>query len=52
MSWVRAIPCDEVQNGPDEGYLLSEGVVDDKCQLTCDWHNWKFRLRDGACIEP
>lgn len=77
MSWVKAIPYHEVQNGPvvfkqapkqlavfnvsgdiyavdnrcpHEGYPLSEGVVDEQCQLTCNWHNWKFRLRDGACV--
>lgn len=34
---------------PHEGYPLVEGSVKD-CVLTCDWHNWKFDLRDGACL--
>jgi nitrite reductase/ring-hydroxylating ferredoxin subunit len=34
---------------PHEGYPLSEGTLKDG-QLTCDWHNWKFDLRDGACL--
>jgi nitrite reductase/ring-hydroxylating ferredoxin subunit len=77
MSWVKAIPCGEVQNGPavfkhppkqvavfqvagniyavdnrcpHEGYPLAEGRVDDNCVLTCNWHNWKFQLSDGACV--
>ena len=33
---------------PHEGYPLREGALDDGCTLTCDWHNWKFDLRDGA----
>jgi len=28
---------------------LSEGTLKDDV-LTCDWHNWKFNLRDGACV--
>jgi hypothetical protein len=35
---------------PHEGYPLSEGHVDDSCLLTCNWHNWKFQLRDGANV--
>lgn len=35
---------------PHEGYPLAEGSVDDNCVLTCNWHNWKFRLNDGECI--
>ena len=35
---------------PHEGYPLSEGNVDDACLLTCNWHNWKFQLRDGANV--
>jgi nitrite reductase/ring-hydroxylating ferredoxin subunit len=34
---------------PHEGYPLVEGTVKD-CVLTCDWHNWKFDLRSGACL--
>lgn len=35
---------------PHEGYPLIEGTVDEQCQLTCNWHNWKFRLSDGRCV--
>ena len=35
---------------PHEGYPLTQGHVDDNCVLTCNWHNWKFRLQDGKCI--
>lgn len=35
---------------PHEGYPLAEGSVDENCMLTCNWHNWKFRLQDGACV--
>ena len=35
---------------PHEGYPLAQGHVDDNCMLTCNWHNWKFRLQDGKCI--
>lgn len=35
---------------PHEGYPLAEGHVDDDCMLTCNWHNWKFRLQDGECV--
>jgi nitrite reductase/ring-hydroxylating ferredoxin subunit len=34
---------------PHMGYPLSMGSVRDG-KLTCDWHNWKFGLEDGACI--
>ena len=32
---------------PHEGYPLSEGDLDGDCVLTCNWHNWKFRLESG-----
>ena len=32
---------------PHEGYPLSTGRVADG-KLTCEWHNWKFRLSDGT----
>ncbi|HIG12820.1 MAG: Rieske (2Fe-2S) protein [bacterium] len=35
---------------PHEGYPLVQGYVKD-CVLTCAWHNFKFRLQDGACIK-
>jgi nitrite reductase/ring-hydroxylating ferredoxin subunit len=35
---------------PHEGYPLVQGEVKEKV-LTCAWHNFKFRLTDGACIK-
>jgi NAD(P)H-dependent nitrite reductase small subunit len=35
---------------PHEGYPLSTGSVKDGV-LTCEWHNWKFRLCDGVCVQ-
>ena len=32
---------------PHEGYPLRQGVLDENCQLTCNWHNWKFDLVTG-----
>ncbi|MEO2091127.1 MAG: Rieske (2Fe-2S) protein, partial [Gemmataceae bacterium] len=32
---------------PHEGYPLHQGVLK-QCVLTCNWHNWKFDLRDGS----
>jgi len=32
---------------PHEGYPLREGTLAEDCVLTCNWHNWKFDLRDG-----
>jgi nitrite reductase/ring-hydroxylating ferredoxin subunit len=34
---------------PHEGYALVRGDVREGV-LTCAWHNWKFRLGDGACL--
>ncbi|MEZ4237886.1 MAG: Rieske (2Fe-2S) protein [Myxococcota bacterium] len=34
---------------PHEGYPLSQGTVAG-CVLTCQYHNYKFDLRDGACL--
>lgn len=34
---------------PHEGYPLAQGYVKG-CLLTCAWHNFKFDLRDGACV--
>ena len=34
---------------PHEGYGLTQGVLDGNT-LTCAWHNWKFRVDDGACV--
>ena len=35
---------------PHEGYPFAAGDVTDDCVLTCNWHNWKFRLSDGECL--
>ena len=32
---------------PHEGYPLREGSLDERCILTCNWHNWKFDLQSG-----
>ena len=34
---------------PHEGYGLTQGELDGDL-LTCAWHNWKFRVDDGACV--
>lgn len=34
---------------PHEGYPLADGTIKDGV-LTCDWHNWKFDLKSGACL--
>ena len=36
---------------PHEGYPLAVGSVGEDCLLTCNWHNWKFRLTDGKCVK-
>lgn len=35
---------------PHEGYPLVQGEVKG-CTLTCQWHNFKFDLRNGACLK-
>ncbi len=35
---------------PHEGYGLTQGQLDGDL-LTCAWHNWKFRVTDGACVQ-
>ncbi len=39
---------------PHEGYPLIEGTLSEPepktCLLTCNWHNWKFDLDDGAVV--
>lgn len=35
---------------PHEGYPLSEGTLGEGCTLTCNWHNWKFRLDTGETL--
>lgn len=34
---------------PHQGYALVQGELKDGT-VTCHWHNWKFRMRDGACV--
>lgn len=34
---------------PHEGYGLVQGALDGEL-LTCEWHNWKFNVSDGACV--
>ncbi len=34
---------------PHEGYGLVQGALDGEL-LTCEWHNWKFDVRDGSCV--
>jgi nitrite reductase/ring-hydroxylating ferredoxin subunit len=34
---------------PHEGYALTRGELKGDV-LTCEWHNWKFRLDDGTCL--
>lgn len=41
----RVLACNN--RCPHEGYPLVEGSLGDGCVLTCNWHNWKFDLRDG-----
>ncbi len=35
---------------PHEGYGLTQGDLDGDL-VTCAWHNWKFRVTDGACVQ-
>ena len=34
---------------PHEGYGLTQGTLSGDL-LTCQWHNWKFRVSDGRCV--
>lgn len=34
---------------PHEGYGMTQGSLDGNV-ITCAWHNWKFRVDDGACV--
>lgn len=34
---------------PHQGYGLVTGALDDEL-VTCQWHNWKFDVRDGSCV--
>ena len=35
---------------PHEGYGLTQGELNDGV-VTCAWHNWKFRVTDGVCVQ-
>jgi nitrite reductase/ring-hydroxylating ferredoxin subunit len=35
---------------PHEGYGLTQGELDGDV-LTCAWHNWKYRVTDGECLQ-
>ena len=35
---------------PHEGYGLTQGDLDGDL-VTCAWHNWKFRVTDGVCVQ-
>jgi nitrite reductase/ring-hydroxylating ferredoxin subunit len=34
---------------PHQGYGLTQGDLTGEL-LTCEWHNWKFRVSDGRCV--
>ena len=34
---------------PHQGYGLVTGALDGEL-LTCQWHNWKFRVDTGECV--
>ena len=34
---------------PHQGYGLTTGSLDGEL-VTCQWHNWKFRVTDGTCV--
>jgi nitrite reductase/ring-hydroxylating ferredoxin subunit len=34
---------------PHQGYGLTQGELEGEL-VTCEWHNWKFRVTDGACV--
>ena len=34
---------------PHQGFGLTTGSLDGEL-VTCQWHNWKFRVSDGACV--
>ena len=34
---------------PHQGYGLAQGDLNGQL-LTCQWHNWKFRVDDGECV--
>jgi nitrite reductase/ring-hydroxylating ferredoxin subunit len=34
---------------PHQGYGMATGALDGEL-ITCQWHNWKFDVRDGSCV--
>ena len=46
--WSNGTPQACNNRCPHEGYPLSEGALDGAGVLTCQWHNWKFKLDTGA----
>jgi len=34
---------------PHQGFGMATGSLDGEL-LTCQWHNWKFRVSDGSCV--
>ncbi len=34
---------------PHQGYGLATGALDGEL-LTCQWHNWKYDVRNGSCV--
>ncbi|MEZ5230786.1 MAG: Rieske (2Fe-2S) protein [Acidimicrobiales bacterium] len=30
--------------------IASDGTTSDGAVVTCQWHNWKFRVADGVCV--
>jgi nitrite reductase/ring-hydroxylating ferredoxin subunit len=37
---------------PHEGYGLTQGYLSsDATTLTCAWHNWKFEVATGVCVQ-
>lgn len=34
---------------PHQGYGLATGALDGDL-VTCQWHNWKYRVTDGKCV--
>ncbi|MHA1525208.1 MAG: Rieske (2Fe-2S) protein [Alphaproteobacteria bacterium] len=35
---------------PHQGFPLSKGTWSQTCDLTCNWHNWKFDLDSGETL--
>ncbi len=46
--WSNGTPQACNNRCPHEGYPLSEGTLDGAGVLTCQWHNWKFKLDTGG----